>query len=125
MLLLRAVLLFAAALVTRGDGGGGAGEAYSVGEVVRLECRDWHTGAWGPGPHCKETGAELQFSFGNDNFLYCGLEITDDTFKDNVQIVKLESRLPPPTHITCMRERASLRPPASRRSIGRIPGAAS
>ena len=33
------------------------------------------SGEWGPGPTCKETGRELGFSYGLDNFLYCGIEV--------------------------------------------------
>ena len=37
------------------------------------------SGEWGPGPTCKETGRELGFSFGLDNFLYCGIEVRRDS----------------------------------------------
>ena len=45
-----------------------------MGEPVSLECKSWDTGAWGPGPVCRETGKPLAFAFGLDSFLRCGLE---------------------------------------------------
>ena len=47
---------------------------YKVGEPVALECKSWETGAWGPGPVCRETGKPLSFAYGLDSFLRCGLE---------------------------------------------------
>ena len=89
-------LMFFAALLEAGAGEEGPGGRWTTGAQVRVECRDWHTGDWGHGPLCKETGKELEFSFGIDNFLYCGLEIADESaFRDMVQIVKLESAPPP------------------------------
>jgi hypothetical protein len=56
---------------------------------------------------CKESGEELVITFGYDNFLYCGLEITnDEVYRAMVELAKLES--------TCRRaksrERAHLTP---------------
>jgi hypothetical protein len=72
---------------------GKAGSAYTfkLGETVKLECKDWETGAWGKGPVCKETGEEFAITFGYNNFVYCGMEIKDKKFYDHlVAIIKME-----------------------------------
>ena len=57
-----------------------------------VECRNWETGAWQAAPTCKETGKALGFTFGVDNFLYCGVEVKDAAFVAGLKrLVTLDS----------------------------------
>jgi hypothetical protein len=58
-----------------------------------VECIDWlNETRWSHGPICKETGEPLSMIFGKDNFMYCGLEIPNETIKEEfVKLAKLTS----------------------------------
>eukprot|EP00824_Muranothrix_gubernata_P001353 TRINITY_DN11523_c0_g4_i1.p1 TRINITY_DN11523_c0_g4~~TRINITY_DN11523_c0_g4_i1.p1 ORF type:complete len:252 (-),score=40.51 TRINITY_DN11523_c0_g4_i1:32-787(-) len=57
---------------------------FEVREPFKIQCRNWETGEWGPGPVCKETGQEIQFFFGVDMFFYCGLHIDSSATYDHL-----------------------------------------
>merc|ERR1712153_114632 len=54
-----------------------AAKEFKIGDEFKIECQDSLTKKWGPGPRCDETSKEITFRYGQDNFFYCGLRVTD------------------------------------------------
>eukprot|EP00743_Colponemidia_sp_Colp-15_P003315 GILK01003580.1.p1 GENE.GILK01003580.1~~GILK01003580.1.p1 ORF type:complete len:245 (-),score=28.46 GILK01003580.1:228-923(-) len=49
---------------------------FKHGQTLKLECQT-EDGMWGPGPVCADTDQELEFKFGTEEFIYCGLKLAD------------------------------------------------
>merc|ERR1712072_80350 len=59
--------------------GGHAAKEFKIGDEFSVECQTGDSEKpWGPGPICDETGKELTFRYGQDNFFYCGLRVQSE-----------------------------------------------
>jgi len=64
-------------------------QGYNFGDVIKLECKN-KNGTWGPGLICQDTRSELNFTYGNDQLVFCNYLIRDKEHYD--QLVRIANR---------------------------------
>lgn len=77
-------------LVARAVGGDSGSRGFSLGEPLQLECRNFTSGGWEPGPLCEETAEPLMFEFGIDSFWSCGVRVDAELYHALREIVLFE-----------------------------------